>query len=393
MSAFRRLFEVAKRDFLQRARSRAFLITTALTVGLILMVGPLVSLVTDQGDATKIGVVGDKGVVFTAAVASMSENVGIDTEIVQLASTADAELAVTEDDVAVAYADGELVWREDVSERLRVVVVSAVQEVERARIAEQLGLAPGELTGLLSPPVPGDRVLEPPGDDRGARLVGAQVGVFLLYMSILIFGQFVLMGVMEEKQSRVVEVVLSRITPANLLAGKILGIGLLGLVQILLIGGASLVALTVVEVEIPASLGVGLLGWVTFWYVLGYAFYATIYGAMGATVSRQEDAQGAVLIPALLIIPGFFISTIVALDDPDSPVAVVASLIPISSPMVMPVRLAAEAVSWWEVAVAIVVIVASTYLLILLAGRIYRGAILSIGAKVKLTEAWRAARS
>ena len=215
----------------------------------------------------------------------------------------------------------------------------------------------------------------------------------MLYMSILIFGQFVLMGVMEEKQSRVVEVVLSRTEPNRLLAGKILGIGLLGIVQILLIGGAIILAASMIDLEgvsLP-SLSAGILASIIVWYLLGYAFYATIYGAMGATISRQEDAQGAVMIPALLIIPGFFISML-ALEDPDSMVAVVGSLLPISAPMVMPVRFAMQAASWWEMALAAGLLVVTTWLLVNLAARIYRGAILSIGAKVRLRDAWRAAR-
>ncbi|HEY5685272.1 MAG TPA: ABC transporter permease [Acidimicrobiia bacterium] len=394
MSPVRQLLEVAKRDFVQRAKSKAFMVTTLLTVTIIVGIAPLLALQLRDDDPSTVGVLGSVDSTFRAALGASSDAVGIETEIETFADAAALEEAVSRGRADVGLVDdSELVWAERVDQRLRVAVASAVQEVRRSELTAELGLEPVEAAGLVAPPAPEDRVLEPPSDDELPRAIGAQAGVFVLYMSILIFGQFVLMGVMEEKQSRVVEVVLSRTEPNRLLAGKILGIGLLGIVQILLIGGAIILAASMIDLEgvsLP-SLSAGILASIIVWYLLGYAFYATIYGAMGATISRQEDAQGAVMIPALLIIPGFFISML-ALEDPDSMVAVVGSLLPISAPMVMPVRFAMQAASWWEMALAAGLLVVTTWLLVNLAARIYRGAILSIGAKVRLRDAWRAAR-
>jgi ABC-2 type transport system permease protein len=394
MSPVRQLLEVAKRDFVQRAKSKAFMVTTLLTVTIIVGIAPMLALQLRDDDPSTVGVLGSVGSTFPAALGASSDAVGIETEIDTFTDAAALEDAIARGRVDVGLVGGtELVWAERVDQRLRVAVASAVQEVRRSELTAELGLEPAEAAGLVAPPAPEDRVLEPPSDDEMPRAIGAQAGVFVLYMSILIFGQFVLMGVMEEKQSRVVEVVLSRTEPNRLLAGKILGIGLLGIVQILLIGGAIIFAASMIDLEgvsLP-SLSAGILASIIVWYLLGYAFYSTIYGAMGATISRQEDAQGAVMIPALLIIPGFFVSML-ALEDPDSMVAVVGSLVPISAPMVMPVRFAMQAASWWEMALAAGLLVATTWLLVNLAARIYRGAILSIGAKVRLRDAWRAAR-
>ena len=394
MSPVRQLLEVAKRDFVQRAKSKAFMVTTLLTVTIIVGIAPMLALQLRDDDPSTVGVLGSVEQTFVAALSASSDAVGIETEIETFADGAALEEAVSRGRAEVGLVDDtELVWAERVDQRLRVAVASAVQEVRRSELTAELGLEPAEAAGLVAPPAPEDRVLEPPSEDEMPRAIGAQAGVFVLYMSILIFGQFVLMGVMEEKQSRVVEVVLSRTEPNRLLAGKILGIGLLGIVQILLIGGAIIFAASMIDLEgvsLP-SLSAGILASIIVWYLLGYAFYATIYGAMGATISRQEDAQGAVMIPALLIIPGFFISML-ALEDPDSMVAVVGSLLPISAPMVMPVRFAMQAASWWEMALAAGLLVVTTWLLVNLAARIYRGAILSIGAKVRLRDAWRAAR-
>ncbi len=395
MTAFRQLFEVARRDFVQRAKSKAFLVTTLLTVVIIVGIAPILALEFRDDAPSSVGVVGSVDPAFRAAMGLSSEAVGIETEIETYADAAALEDAVTNGRADVGLVgESELVWAEGVDQRLRVAVASAVQEVRRGELAAELGLEPAEAAALVAPPAPDDRVLNPPSEDSVPRAIGAQAGVFVLYMSILIFGQFVLMGVMEEKQSRVVEVVLSRTEPNRLLAGKILGIGLLGIVQIVLIGAAIIFAVSTIDIEgvsLP-SLSLGILASTIVWYLLGYAFYATIYGAMGATISRQEDAQGVAMLPAFLIIPGFFLSTL-ALSDPDSMAAVIGSFVPLSAPMVMPVRFAMQAVSWWEMVLAAGLLVVSTWLLVNLAARIYRGAILSIGPKVRIRDAWRAARA
>ena len=115
----------------------------------------------------------------------------------------------------------------------------------------------------------------------------------VLYISILIFGQFVLMGVMEEKQNRVVEVVLSRVRPSQVLAGKVIGIGLLGLIQVLTFGVAGLFTLAIINVADVGLSGIGVETFlrVLFWYLLGFGLYSVLYGALGATISRQETCR------------------------------------------------------------------------------------------------------
>ena len=126
------------------------------------------------------------------------------------------------------------------------------------------------------------------------------------------------------------------------------------------------------------------------WYLLGYTFYSFMYGALGSTISRQEDVQGVAMLPVLFILPGFFLGQM-ALLDPNTTLARVTSLIPIWSPMVMAVRATTGDVPIWEVALAVALIVATTILLVKLGGRIYRGAILQVGKKTKLRAAWKSA--
>jgi ABC-2 type transport system permease protein len=172
------------------------------------------------------------------------------------------------------------------------------------------------------------------------------------------------------------------------MAGKILGIGALGLLQLLLIAAfAVTLANATGAIHLPAdslSAAAITLGW----FVLGFAFYASTFAVAGALVSRMEELQNAIVPINLVVFASFFIS-IGAVQDPDSTMAVVASLLPISSALAMPVRMVLGAATTAEIALSLAIIVGSTALLIPLAGRVYAGAILRTGSKVRIRDAWR----
>lgn len=395
MSAASEVLQVAKRDFLQRARSKAFLIMTALTVGLVLVMAPLLGQVLSGVDDVTIGLAGEAPAGFADLVVAQSELVGL-TPTTRVFDTREAaEDAVLADEVDVLVVDGnELVWRESSDLRLETAIVAAKQAVDRAVVIDELGLTVDEAGRLLVPEPMESTSLEPPDPDAVPRMVVAQLGGFLLYMGIIIFGQFILMGVMEEKQNRVIEVILSRIPPTRLLAGKIVGIGLLGLLQIVVLGGAIWLASTMIELpDVDLSgIGLGMVALVVFWYVLGFGLYAVLYGAMGATVSRQEDAQGAVLLPTLVIVVGYMIASF-SVEDPDGMAAIIGSFVPLTAPVVMPFRMAVIEVPLWQVLVSAGLVMASTWGMVRLGARVYSGAVLSVGKKVRLRDAWRASRA
>lgn len=393
MSQARRLFEIARRDLVQRAKSKAFLVTTLITVMVIVGVAPILAIESQAPGPTQVGVVGEAGADFRAALDASASAVDLEVSVSTFDTVADGETALRDGDIAVLVNGDELVWKSEEGPRTRAAVTGALASVARGNLVEQLGITPQEAAALIAPPPPATRILEEPDGDTMARRIAAQAGTFVLYMTIIIFGQFILLGVMEEKQSRVVEVVLSRVKPELLLAGKIIGIGLLGLAQIIVIGGAVLLAASMVElpdVNLP-GLGTRVILTVVLWYLLGYALFAVMYGALGATVSRQEDVQGAAMIPTLLVVPGFGIS-IFSLEAPNALVPVIASYVPFTSPMVMPVRMAGGSVAWWEVLISVAIVVVTILLFVKLAGRVYRGAVLRIGPKVRLRDAWGAGR-
>ena len=223
------------------------------------------------------------------------------------------------------------------------LVQGALQTLSRRPAAR-----PASGLQLQLPPRVDVVALDPDADADTEAAVVALVGVVVLYSLLILFGQFVAQGVVEEKSSRVVELLLATMRPWQLLAGKILGLGLLGLAQMLVIAVIGVAgALTFDVVELPGRL-IGTVVTVVAWFVLGYAFYASVFAAAASLVSRQEDL-GSVITPAsLLLVVGFVIS-VQAAQAPTGTLATVTSFIPGLSPLVMPVRQAAGGTQWWEV--------------------------------------------
>jgi ABC-2 type transport system permease protein len=390
MTRWSTVWLLARRDFLQRARSRAFLVAMLLTVGLVLTIGPLIALATGDEDPIIVGLLDSEPAALDGALTAAAGNLDLEVTTVRIASIAGAEDDLESGTLDVLVDGKTMVWREDPGPRLSAAITAAYTESARRATADELGLTDEDVTTLLRPVTLADRSLREPDPEEEPRRIAAYVGLMVLYISILMFGQFVMMGVMEEKQNRVVEVVLSRVRPVQILAGKVLGIGLLGLIQIIALGGAAMLMLNIIDV---ADVDLGAIGLTTFatilfWYLLGYSFYSVLYGALGATVSRQEDMQGAVMVPVLMIIPGFFFGN-VATEDPSALLAQIGSLVPLWSPMVMPVRNAVGDVSAWELALSIALVIAGIYALTLFGARVYRGAILRLGTRVRLRDAWR----
>jgi ABC-2 type transport system permease protein len=234
--------------------------------------------------------------------------------------------------------------------------------------------------------------LDPDADEDGQRVIIAIIGVAVLYSLLILFGQFVAQGVVEEKASRVVELLLATMRPWQLLAGKIIGLGLLGLAQIALIAAVGVGgALAFDLVDVPGAL-VGTAVSLVLWFVLGYAFYAAIFAAVAALVSRQEDLQSVVMPTSMVLIAALVVG-IQAAADPGGAFARITSLTPGLSPLVMPVRQAAGEVAAWEVALAVVLMLVAIALIVRLGGRIYAGALLRTSGKTKLREALRAGRT
>lgn len=382
---------LAKRDFLQRGRSKGYLVMVGLSVVAILAVGPIIRIFDDGEGAVEIGMTRASPAGLEASMLQVAAAIEQTVDVTVVADVDEGEALLQEGEIAVLVDGTEIVWADEPRGDAGSIVRPAIAALQRQATIDELGLSPTEAQGLLAPEPPTERRLEPEDPDRTARIVAGYVSIFVLYLAILLFGQFVMLGVTEEKSSRVIEVVLSKAKPESILAGKILGIGLLGLIQVVAMIGAALVAVQMLGSEIdvpPIGLQVALTS--ILWFILGYGFYSSIYAGMGATITRQEDMQGAAALPAIMILPAYFIA-LISLETPDSTLSRISSLIPPTSPIVMPMRNAVSEVPVFENLAAIAIIIATMVVLVKMAGRVYRGAALRIGAKVPLRDAWRAA--
>ncbi|MBL0940722.1 MAG: ABC transporter permease [Gemmatimonadaceae bacterium] len=226
-------------------------------------------------------------------------------------------------------------------------------------------------------------------------IFGAGVAV-LLYMVILLYGQIVLRGVTEEKQSRVSEIVLASVSPKVLLSGKVLGIGGVALVQLsvwttsvvllLMNRGRLLGALgvTSTNLQMPTVAPLDLIPLLAY-FLLGYVLYAALFATVGSIVSSEQEAQQA-QTPVLMLLVGSMALLQPALQDPDGPIARFMSLMPFSSPILMPLRLGLGSVPTEQVTVSICILALTAVGAMLLAGRMYRTALLMHGKRPSLAE-------
>jgi ABC-2 type transport system permease protein len=211
--------------------------------------------------------------------------------------------------------------------------------------------------------------------------------VILLYLSLLTFGVAVTTGVVEEKTTRVVEVLLSTIRPHQLLAGKVLGIGVLGLAQLVMVATPALVVAVATGIDLPSG-SLLTVASLVLWFVLGYALYSCAYAAAGSLVSRMEEANNTSFPVTFALIAAYGGAVLVG-NAPDSGAARLLALFPPTAPLAMPTRAAIGTTAWWEIPVAVVLTLAATFALVRLAGRIYAGSVLRFGPKVKLRQALR----
>jgi len=377
---------VAAREVATRIRDKGFLIGSAVLLLLILGMIVFQVAINSGSDTTRIGVVGGSAEVSTA-LQTQGEALGTDVEVVDHTDEAAARAAVED-----GSTDGALLSPSGVQPEL--LVESGGGQVESlVRGAVQALSLDQQLTDagvqLQAPPEVDVVALDPDADADLEAAIVALICVALLYSLLVVFAQFVAQGVVEEKSSRVVELLLATMRPWQLLAGKIIGLGLLGLAQMLVVAVAGVAgALAFDVVDVPGRL-IGTVLTAVAWFVLGYVFYAAIFAAAASLVSRQEDL-GSVLTPATLLPIIGLVIAVQAAQDPSSTLATVTSYIPGLSPMVMAVRQAAGEAALWEVVVAVLLMLVSIAVIVRVGGRIYAGALLRTGGKVKLREALRA---
>jgi ABC-2 type transport system permease protein len=370
---------VARREIVERLRERSLLISTLVTLAIVTAIVVVPAAIGLGGTQTfTVAVAGPRAEQLARAAQPVARALDGRIELARVASDAAVRRAVRsgDADAGIPRAADAIVVHEQLDTDLGV----ALQEGgRRLRQREQ-------------PPPLRVRALQAADTGSDQRQSLAFVAVMLLYSQLFAYGYWLAVGIVEEKSSRIVEVLLATIRPRELLAGKILGIGVVGFGQLLVIGavgGALAIATGTLDI---AGDAIGAFGIVLAWFVLGYALYACMFAVAGALVPRQEDIQNSTG-PLTVVLVGSLFFSFAALDDPGGTLATVLSFIPLTAPMVAPVRLIAGEMPAGQVALAVAVLVASTAGLVLVAARVYSNAVLRTATRVKLLDAWRAAQT
>ena len=382
---------VARRDFWVRIRERSFLISTLINIAVIsILVLARASSAVGSGPSFDLGSVGSSSIATGASQLGHDAQPPIPIQLHAFPDRAAANAALRDGSVDAVVVGNELIGLTDIPDVLSSLVQASARNAAVTALLDRHHVAQNERDAANDPTPLTLAVLQPTPPHRSENAAVAFVGVLLLYGQLFGYGIWVASGVIEEKASRVVEMLLSAIRPKQLLLGKIIGIGTLGLAQLIVISSFAIgLAFATNAIDVSSS-AFGAAGLVIGWFILGFAFYATLFAAAGSLVTRMEELQNVIVPINLTILVSFFIS-IGALQDPNGRLQVIASILPTSSALAMPVRIVLGAAPAWQVAVSLVALVGSTILLVPFAARLYSGAVLRTRGRVRIREAWRSA--
>ncbi|MBK0421861.1 ABC transporter permease [Leucobacter sp. CSA2] len=352
---------VAEREITTRLRSKAFLISTGVLLLLVLVS------VVGSGLLAKAGPIGGPAkVAVTEEVASDPATAALQTDA--FATTTVADRAAAEELVRSGKVEAAVVAGGDTPVHLTVLAKDS---------------APSDLMMSLSAQ-PAVTLLEPTGTNP---MVGYFIAIgfgLVFMMSAMTFGTTIAQSVVEEKQTRIVEILLATVSAPTLLAGKILGNSILAFAQVALIATlASVGMLATGQDLLMGELG-GALIWFAILFAFGFVLLAALYAALASLVSRQEDI-GSVTSPVLMLVMFPYIGVILFNDNPQ--MLAIMSYIPFSAPVGMPMRLYLGTAEWWEPILSLGILAVSIAVVLWIGSRIYSNSILRTGARVKLADA------
>ena len=421
LNLFPNAWTVAVREYRVRVRSRVFKIATVVLalvgLGLALMPVAIKALGFDQPSTVAVyGAAPDVADAVTAMVSTLDAGtqVTVDASAVDDADAARAAVAAGDSDGLVTIDRGndddltfDFYTSEGPTSSLLFIVNSTAQQVTVGDRLQRAGVDPEQAGVIFAPTTfdvtPVDPNATNPEDNFGPRYLLATALLVLMFMAVITYGQWVTASVVEEKSSRVMELLITAATPRQLLLGKVVGAGGAGLTQYLVVLGAAMAGLFLQapltrlllgedagSVDV-SGLDPALLVVVGLFFVGGFGLYATLFAAVGSTASRQEDVQTITGPLIILSVAGYLVS-FAALNAPDAPWVRLLSFIPFFSPYLVPIRMVLGSVAPWEIGLALVLLAGGVVVAIWVAGRIYSAGVLLYGQQTGLRAVWRAVR-
>ncbi len=379
---------VAGRAIAEGWASRSWRVVTALMLLLGLAVVVVPRIIGEQEARYTLATVGGTSPSLAAPLEAAADAGGFEVEFVRVADAGAAEQAVRDGDADVAVTGTGTATTLYVTARsvstFPGLVSQAVLAQTTTEALTQAGLTPEQIAAVQTAPPP-EQVPVGRVADEGRAGVGFVVGI-VLYLALILTGTSIATAVATEKSTRISEVLLAVLRPTQLLVGTVLGVGMLGLVQIASLAVPATAGLATNDTLAvpPSASGDVALGVV--WFALGMLLYAFVFAALGTLVEKVNEVGTATLPANVVLIGSYVLGVTVTVADPNAWGSVAASLFPLSAPLVMPVRWASGLVPPWQLVLAMALVAVTAVGLALLASRIYARGLTMSGRRVRLRE-------
>ncbi|WP_027094631.1 ABC transporter permease [Cohnella thermotolerans] len=409
-----------------KIRNKSFIITTVI-LGIVLVVGAnvpsFINKFASGGGPTKVGyVAGEQGSIVQGLEAYFGKQEKPDVSLVPVEASGSAEdrTAALKQAIADKKIKGYLLFADNpeagfpdvtyyskkmldtgTSEALQ----TALRTVKTEQAVRDAKLTKEQLSKLFDPVKLEAVQISDEATGKTAEEQGTAIGLtyailILLFMSVMITGQLIATEITSEKSSRVMEIIVTSVSPLKQMFGKVIGTFLVGLIQLAVLVGAAVANLMLPQnVESLKSFGIRLdtinpkmIVFAVFFYLAGFFLYAMLFAAVGSIVSRTEDLGQAVMPVTMLSLAGFYIA-LFSLSHPDSPLVVVCSYIPFFSPFIMFLRIGLANPAWWEIALSVGILLASVLILGWLSAKIYRAGVLMYGKRPSVKDLMKAMKA
>ncbi len=379
---------VAGREVRERLRGRVFRVVTVILFVVVAAAVVIPIIHTGTTKSQKVGVVASSRS-LRAELQDLAKSVGLSVQLVNEPDLAQARAALSAGQLDMVVDDtGEILVSEPISDSDTSAAARYVRTVAATLGAQnafaQAGLTPGQAVIVAgAKPLPVESI-HPGKKARTTSEATALIGVILVFIVLTQYLTWTLMGVMEEKASRVVEVLLAAVRPIQLLAGKVIGIGVVALAQ-----AVALVAFALILAKaVGSSLGQGaaplVLAATLVWLILGYAFSSWMYAAAGSLAERQDQVQSLALPLSAPLIFGYIVSLTGVSSGNASLLVKVLAYLPPTAPFAMPTLVGFGEATWWQFLLSVMVTLFCTIIVALVAARVYRTAILKTGGRVRI---------
>ena len=393
---------IGRREFLTRVRTRVFIIGTVLILVGIGGYMALQILVISKQENTAIENMAFVGPVsalehpFVSAAKTLNYKINLKPATDEAAGKQLLAQAKLDALISGPLTGPQVFVRDQFSPSLQALLQGMVRQQALNEQLTAAGLDPAGVNAKLATATVSVHTIKGTNAQRVEQVVAGFVVAILLYVALITYGTFIAQGVVEEKANRIVEILLATVRPTQLLIGKVVGIGLVGLFQLTIIGVVAIAATSITKVFTVPTVAIGVVFAGILWFILGFFLYAVLFAAAGSLVSRSEEVQSAVMPITILAVIAYLIAISVVTPmftgAPMSSTGVLLAMVPPISPVIMPAGMATGDIAPWQWLLAVALTLLTAAGATWVAARIYSNSVLRIGARVKLADAFAGER-